>query len=319
MRYLSRFLALNFAALLSSSYIYSENIKDKIVPVTPDTEKSIPLAIDTLNTNDKFKQIILYSDKTWGYLDLGKPVITSKDFYTEWNTKSIHAFRDLNIKDLDDNITLTLADSLHKYYPPLQGRVISGYKFRRNREHKGIDIPLKMNDTIKAAFDGVVRICLPTRLTGGYGNLIVIRHDSGLETYYGHLNKYIVEPGEFVKAGEVIGFGGSTGRSTGPHLHFECRYMGQAFDPQRLIDFKTGTLRDSTINLKKHYFSIYSHYGQTDEESKAASGRIIHKVRSGDTLGGIAYKYGTTVKKICSLNGFSSKKPIKINQRIIVR
>ncbi|MEG2070879.1 MAG: peptidoglycan DD-metalloendopeptidase family protein, partial [Bacteroidales bacterium] len=154
---------------------------------------------------------------------------------------------------------------------------------------------------------------------GGYGNLVIIRHNNGLETYYGHLSKIVVEENEVLKAGEVLGYGGNTGRSTGPHLHFETRYMGKAFDPERLICFETGTLRDSIFTLKKHYFNIYSHYGQTDKESMAASGRVTHTIRSGDTLGRLAVKYKTTIVNICKLNGISQNTVLRIGRRIIVR
>ena len=148
---------------------------------------------------------------------------------------------------------------------------------------------------------------------------MVIRHSNGLETYYGHLSKTLCEPNEAVKAGDVIGLGGSTGRSTGPHLHFETRYKGQTFDSERVIDFETGALRDSVLTLKKHYYSIYSHYGQTEEESQAASDRIVHTIRSGDTLSGLARKYGTTVSAICKLNNISANKTLRIGEHIIVR
>ena len=92
--------------------------------------------------------------------------------------------------------------------------------------------------------------------------MVVLRHANGLETYYGHLTHYIVETDDLVKAGEVIGYCGSTGRSTGPHLHFETRYMGQSFDPERIFDFEAEELRDTIFTLKRHYFSIYSHEGQ---------------------------------------------------------
>ena len=125
-----------------------------------------------------------------------------------------------------------------------------------------------MGDPVYATFDGRVRIS--QYQNGGYGNLIIIRHDNGLETYYGHLSKRLVEPNDWVTAGQVIGYGGSTGRSTGPHLHFETRYKGQSFDAERLIDFATGTLRRETFLLKRSYFSIYSKFTQDfDEEVKS--------------------------------------------------
>jgi murein DD-endopeptidase MepM/ murein hydrolase activator NlpD len=189
---------------------------------------------------------------------------------------------------------------------------------------------LDTGDAVYAAFDGVVRVDMPTRMSGGYGNVIVIRHVNGLETYYGHLSKRLVKSGDIVKAGELIGYGGSTGRSTGPHLHFETRYMGQSFDPERIFDFERGTLRSEEFLLKKHYFSINSHYGQTDQQSLAASKKtpkdtassskkVYYKVRKGDNLGKIAKKHGTTVSKICKLNGIRANKVLKVGQTIRVK
>jgi len=277
------------------------------------------LAIDTLDTQDKFTKIILFDDHTWDYVDIGRPVIDTTGMFEDWNNDKLHAFKELDPKDLPAEIDICLVDSLNPFCAPITGKVRSEYKFRRTREHKGIDVPLKTGDTVKAAFNGIVRYTGMTKSTGGYGNLVIIRHANGLETYYGHLSKILVNPNEVVKAGEVIGLGGSSGRSTGPHLHFETRYKGQPFDPARVVDFETGTVRDTFLVLKSHYFSIYSHYGQSDEESEAAAGRIVHTIRSGDTLGGLAKKYGTTVSKICSLNGISSKKTLRIGERIIVR
>lgn len=274
--------------------------------------------IDTIPTNDKYTKIVLYSDHTWEQIDLDRPHVDEEDFDDNWDNAKIHAYKGLDIK-LPEEIEIILRDSVHKYCAPIKGMVRSGFKFRRRREHKGTDIPLTIGDPIRAAFDGKVRIVMTTRNTGGYGNLVVIRHPNGLETYYGHLSKHNVQENDIVSAGEIIGYGGSTGRSTGPHLHFETRFMGQPFDPERIINFETGELRADTIMLKNHYFNIYSHYGQTDEESIEASKRKLHTIKSGDTLGAIARKYGTTVKRICQLNGFSANKTLRIGQRIIVR
>lgn len=274
--------------------------------------------VDTLPTNDKYTKIVLYADHTWEQVDLGRPHIEEEDFEDNWDNAKIHAYKGLDV-NIPDEVELFLTDSIHGYCAPIKGIVRSGYKFRKRREHKGTDIPLTIGDPIRAAFDGKVRIVMTTKNTGGYGNLVVIRHPNGLETYYGHLSKHNVQENDIVKAGEIIGYGGSTGRSTGPHLHFEARFMGQPFDPERIINFTTGELRADTFLLKKHYFSIYSHYGQTEEESIAASQRKIHVIRSGDTLGALARKYGTTVKHICQLNGFSANKMLRVGQRVIVR
>ncbi|MBR7027744.1 MAG: peptidoglycan DD-metalloendopeptidase family protein [Bacteroidales bacterium] len=285
-----------------------------------DSAVRIRLPLDTLDTQDKYTRVILFDDNTWSYLDLGHPKIDTSSLFDEyWTNTEMHAYSSYPASLIPEEFELLLADSLNNYCPPIQGKVFSGYKVRRGSSHQGTDIPLNVGDTVRAAFDGIVRYVGTTKQTGGYGNLVVIRHSNGLETYYGHLSKTLCEPNDPVKAGDVIGLGGSTGRSTGPHLHFETRYKGQTFDAERVINFETGALRDSVLTLKKHYFSIYSHYGQSDNESQAASDRIIYTVRKGDTLSGIAKKYGTTVSAICKLNNISSKKTLRIGERLIVR
>ena len=277
------------------------------------------VAIDTINTSDKYTKIVLYDNNTWEYVEIDKPNISDEDFAENWDSESIHAFKDVPLSQLPDSVELCLADSLHGWACPKIGAVNSSWKFRRYREHKGTDIDLETGDPIVAAFDGKVRVVRNSGQAGGYGNLIVIRHANGLETYYAHLSKHLVSENDIVKAGEIIGLGGSTGRSTGPHLHFECRYMGKPFDAERIFCFQTGQLRDTIFTLKKHYFNINSHYGQTEQQSIAANQRVIHVVKSGDTLGALAKRYHTTVKRICQLNNISSTTTLRLKQRLIVR
>lgn len=288
----------------------------------PEPVVEIPAtAIDTLDTADKFTKIVLFENYTWKYIDQGRPVIDTAIFGDHWDIENIHAYKDVKLTSLPDEKDILLVDSLHGYAIPIIGKINSRYSFRTStaREHNGTDIDLEVGDPIHAAFDGKVRVVESTRNSGGYGNLVVMRHSNGLETYYGHLSKVFVNEGDIVKAGEVIANGGNTGRSTGAHLHFETRYLGQTFDPERLFDFTEGTLRDTLITIKKHYYSIYSHNGQTDEESLAASQRVIHTIRSGDTLGALARRYQTTVTRICNLNGISSRTVLRVGRRLIVR
>ena len=291
----------------------------------------IPMPIDTIDTDDKFRKVVLFDDNTWLYYNIEKPVIPDSMDMTHWNPDIIHV-TDVSLNDLPEEIEIRLIDSVHGYCIPHPGPVHSTFKYRKRRPHKGVDISLTTGDAIYSAFDGIVRAVMPTRMSGGYGNVVVIRHVNGLETYYGHLSQYIVESGDIVRAGELIGYGGSTGRSTGPHLHFETRYMGQAFDPERVFDFQSGIIRDSVLVLKKHYFNCNSHYGQSDAQSYAASkkaptssgssgssGKVYYKVKSGDTLSKIAKRHGTTVSKLCQLNGIKQTKTLQIGQKLRVK
>ena len=319
-------------------YIYI-NPNDTIVDLDEEEEdeeedeefsEGIAIPIDTLNTTDRYTKVVLFDNGTWLYYNLEKPDVPDSLSYDHWDTETVHSYRDIALKDLPETVTLTLVDSVHGYCIPHPGPVTSQFKFRWHRPHRGVDIGLHTGDVVYAAFDGIVRVALPTSMTGGYGNVLVIRHANGLETYYGHLSKYIVKSGDVVKAGEAIGYGGSTGRSTGPHLHFETRYMGQSFDPERIFDLENGTLRSEVFVLQKHYFNINSHYGQTDEQSLKASQKApeergskskksYYTVKKGDTLGKIAKKHGTTVKKLCQLNGIRQNKKLQIGQKLRVK
>lgn len=301
-----------------TTYVYLVYYQIDTISQSEESGPEIPMPFDTLFTEDRFQKVILFNDNTWAYYEIEKPVLPDSLDTDHWYTDLVHAYRDIQLKDLPEEIRISLIDSLHAYCIPAEGKKVSGFKFRRGRPHRGIDIDVDTGDPIYAAFDGVVRCALPSKLTGGYGNVLVIRHVNGLETYYGHLSKYLVESEDVVKAGDLIGFGGSTGRSTGSHLHFETRYMGQAFDPERIFDFEKGTIRDTVFILKKKYLNVYSRNG-TDGGSKASVSRTVYTVRKGDTLGSIARRYGTTINRICQLNRISRNKTLRIGQKLIVK
>ena len=284
-------------------------------------------AIDTLATESPYLSIILFNDNTWRYVMAEEFRNDPEVFSDHWNTTATHAYSDVELSSLPEATPIRLVDSLGSYHPPYIGRITSRYGPRRGRAHQGLDISLKIGDPIYATFDGKVRM---SKAAGNYGNLVIIRHNNGLETYYAHLSERSVEVGDWVVAGQQIGLGGNTGRSTGPHLHFEVRYKGQSFDPERIIDFTTGDLRRSELLLKRRHFSIYAKYEQDfdeevevekieEAERKAAAAIQYHTVRSGDTLGALARKYGTTVTRLCQLNGIKSTSILRIGQRLRVR
>lgn len=155
---------------------------------------------------------------------------------------------------LPDEINLLLIHDSADFCFPVKGTKSSAYGWRWHRGHHGVDIALRTGDPIYAAFSGTVRVA--SRM-GGYGNCIVLRHPNGLETLYGHLSKINVKTNQQVNAGDIIGLGGNTGNSTGPHLHFECRFLYQTFDPEWILDFKNQNLRTRRLHLDKSYFGIH--------------------------------------------------------------
>jgi len=161
-----------------------------------------------------------------------------------------------NFGEFPDEFKIKLIDEKknHSFHFPCdKGVKSSPYGWRWGRPHGGIDFALNIGEPIYAVFDGVVRVA---QINGGYGNMILVRHYNNLETLYAHLSKMIVKVGQEVQAGDIIGYSGNTGFSTGPHLHFECRCLYQTFDPEWILDIKNRTLKTKQINIEKTFFGI---------------------------------------------------------------
>lgn len=153
-------------------------------------------------------------------------------YSTCWNSQSVNPYGNTPVPDSKD---LDISEGV----VPVKGAVTSRYGWRPKfgRMHRGVDLSLRVGDSVRVAFSGKVRVVRTE--PNGYGNYVVVRHDNGMETVYGHLSKFLVKPNQEVKAGDVIALGGNTGRSTGPHLHFETRYMGLAVNPEWVFDFSS--------------------------------------------------------------------------------
>lgn len=229
-----------------------------------------------------------------------------------WDVKDIHYnYTDSFAKTLIDSaFSLEILLTEHsEYVHPRLDRVTSGFGVRRGRFHYGTDVDLNTGDSLFAAFDGVVRV---SKYNKGYGHMVVIRHANGLETVYAHLYKRKVDSNDVVKAGQFIGYGGNTGRSYGSHLHFETRYLGVAINPQDIINFETGELISDTLSLTAANFS---HIKRIQELKKA---KYI-KIKSGDCLSKIAVRYGTSVSRLCQLNGISRTTVLRVGKTLRVR
>ena len=252
------------------------------------------------------------------------------DLYQTWSNEFVNYTQALPAEHRID---------LRDFHMPCDSRVVNshyGYRRQFGRNHYGTDIKVYLGDTIRAAFTGKVRVVKDQGRRKGYGKYIIIRHPNGLETTYGHLSKQLVKEDQMVKAGEPIGLGGNTGFSTGPHLHFETRLLGEKIDPEKLFCFEAGDIRGD--------YYVYRRYGRSQlmaahdvsnlpeeteqsvekaEESRAFQQQQmasrqnrskVYKVRSGDTLGKIAKKHGITVDRLCRLNNISKNKTLRPGQ-----
>lgn len=224
-----------------------------------------------------------------------------------WMNVHVNPYK-IPIDSMTDSVTI----SMQGFRLPHPGYITSKFGFRKYRFHYGTDIKVQIGDSIRSTWDGQVRIVgWDPR---GYGYYVVIRHDNGFETVYGHLSRPLFDENERILAGEVLGLGGNTGRSTGSHLHYEIRYLGNAINPEILIDFEKGELRydDNYLLTKK---GTYPHH----QELKQLQQAQYHKVRQGDTLSAIAKRYHTKVSTLCRLNGIKETSILRIGQKIRVR
>lgn len=242
------------------------------------------------------------------------------DIYGEnsWHSKSVNPIIGTAITAIPDTYDIDCT----QFTSPLGNesmRVTSryGYRKRYRRMHYGIDIGLSIGDSVRVAFDGKVRMVNYERK--GYGHYVVVRHPNGLETVYGHLSRAIVTEDQVVKAGDVIALGGNTGRSSGPHLHFETRFMGIPINPELIIDFSTGIPHSDVFTFVKGRHKAGGNALASSRKSSASSTSkniVVHRVRNGDTLSEIASRYGTSVSKICKLNGITPKTTLKIGRAL---
>ena len=228
-------------------------------------------------------------------------IYPSNSMYKKWDTYNLYPYTE-NLRKDDERISLVIRDSANycEFIPPIKGLITSNFGWRDGRNHNGMDIDLQVWDPVHASFDGMVRIA---RYHPGYGRVVIVRHYNGLETLYAHLHRLKVKPGDVVEAGQVVGLGGSSGRSTGSHLHFEVRFK---VNPRTIIDFNNNCLVSDSIQLVKNKWSY----------SVVPLGVEYHVVKPGEHLYGIAKKYGTSISNLCLMNGISRNRPLQVGQKI---
>ena len=259
---------------------------------------------DTLNdaeTNIVEVEEQIKMDCTW---------VKVTEYYSLWDSRRINPYG-VDRKSFDDTVNIVLYDSTVGSFwssPLDETHPTSHFGQRGGRFHYGTDLELDVGDTVRSVWDGIVRIT--SFDARGYGYYVLVRHYNGLETLYGHLSSIRTEVGSLVKAHQPLGLGGNTGRSSGPHLHFEIRYQGNAINPEQFYDFPEGQL------LYKEYLLTPQQFGYA---AKKARKIYLYRVRGGDTLHSIASKFGLTIKQLARMNGLSTHAHPRAGRRLKVK
>lgn len=306
-----RTISVSLLLTLSASPVVAQDLLARQAPVDRKARKVDTLALQKLINTENLES-------------------PAADLYDEWN--NVYAHKTENVPD-------SFRISLRNFCMPTVSRVVtSNFGSRWGRQHKGIDIKVYIGDTIRAAFSGKVRMVKYN--PGGYGKYIVIRHPNGLETIYGHLSKQLVSENQEVRAGDVIGLGGNTGRSTGSHLHFETRLCGLALNPALMFDFRNQDVVGDyyVFNSRTHDREsiaanelrgkignggytreqvVGSGYASAAKTEVISQEKLYHKVAKGETLSVISKKRGVSIDQICKLNHI--RKNIKIKPGMILR
>lgn len=289
--------ASTFLAILMIASLTSLSAQDLIARQAPVNTKL--KAIDELALKNQIKKENVNSD---GF-----------GLYSSWDNNHVHGHNNTAVPE-HFNIDLRGFSM-----PTTSRKITSLFGPRWGRRHNGLDVKVNIGDTIYAAFEGKVRVVKYE--AAGYGNYVVIRHSNGLETIYGHLSKWLVEPNEEVASGQPIGLGGNTGRSTGSHLHFETRFLGQALNPQLLFDFPnqdvTGDFYAYRSGVSRNLPNEEVAESRDTRGNEMAESNPYHKVQKGETLYRIAKENGISVDKLCQLNGL--KKSTKLRPGQILR
>lgn len=277
-----------------------------LVTIEKKATDTIPFAFD----EEEFEE---YNDSLIAFPAYG--------LYSNWDTVHTHSAK-FNVETLADKVKEIALYDEHScgYAHPFSGNVTSSFGPRRKRFHYGADIDLETGDAVGAAFDGKVRIA---RKSKTYGNLVVIRHNNGLETYYAHLSKLNVEVGQEVFAGQTIGLGGNTGRSRGSHLHFEVRYLGQPIDPNEIISFTDGKLVADTLCLSKKTFDyieeakkmVLNKKHRSYAKSKSSTKKKTYAVKKGKSIYVSSKKHKSSSLALSSKSRLKSSSSLRSGQR----
>ncbi len=293
---------------------------DVVASIHKRTEEELILLIDSLFTleeipyalineiNYRIAQEEFHTDEDDGIFhipDDGSPY-PANALYGSWSATRTNPYgRELSADDSTMTLLLTDNHLERGYTHPVDNIVTSKFGWRDGRNHNGYDLDLEVWDPVASVFSGKVRFA---GWAGGFGRLVIVRHHNGLETYYAHLHRLKVNPGDEVISGQTIGLGGSSGHSTGSHLHFEMRFKGIPLDPGQIINFKDQALHNDTVILKKTRWSY----------AVFPKGTQYHIVEKGDYLHRIAGQYGMSVDAICELNGIRRNDYLRLGQRIRV-
>lgn len=290
--------------------------------IEPIKELNTAVHEDTSTIDEGQVQIVEIEDEA--QFQGSEDMVKIASYFSVWDTDTVDPYG-IDAKEYDDVVPIQLYDiSQGRYWagPLSKGVTNSPFGWRWKRWHTGQDLDLETGDPVYAAFDGIVRL---SRVQGAYGRCVVIRHYNGLETLYGHLSKINFEANTIVKAGDEIGKGGSTGRSSGPHLHFETRYEGNPFDPRNIFNFSP-----SQINIISQEFLMTSRVydylrggaakGDFEfEEPVKVNRKVWTRVAPGSSLSEIANKFNTTVTELCKLNRIKPYTRLKAGYRLRVR
>ncbi len=286
------------------------------------TRPNTMLREDTFSLFDGEPELVEVAEEF--QIDSSSSWVKATEYYSIWDAYSLNPYRS-DVSSLKEPLNITLFDTVkgQNWSEPVpKSFITSQFGKRGYRWHYGVDLELDMGDSIKSVWDGIVR--LTNWDGGGYGNYVLVRHYNGLETLYGHLSDIQCTVGQIVQAGDLLAKGGSTGRSSGPHLHFEVRYQGIPLNPMDIFDFNNHGIKSKEFTISPETFDYLGRRnsrssGDTRQGNYRTRKVYYHSVRRGDNLSSISEKYGVPVATLKKLNGMGRSTSLQAGKRLRIR